>query len=93
MIPLETLPDAARRAFEGLQSDNLRLQAEQVRLQQIIALKDEQIRLLNFRFFGPKSEKLSPAQMSLLQTEISLTLGEVEQETEQPAAEKSAPVP
>jgi len=93
MIPLETLPDAARRAFEGLQTDNLRLQAEQVRLQQIIALKDEQIRLLNFRFFGPKSEKLSPAQMALLQAEISLTLEEVEQEAERPAAEKSAPVP
>ncbi len=35
-----------------------------------------------------------PAELNaLLQTEISLTLGEVEQEAERPAAEKSAPVP
>ncbi|HTV40187.1 MAG TPA: transposase, partial [Candidatus Sulfotelmatobacter sp.] len=45
-----------------------------------IQLKDEHIRLLNFRFFGPKSEKLSPAQKQLLLAEVSLSAGEVDQE-------------
>lgn len=86
MIPLETLPEAARQAVEGLQ-------AEVARLQRIIQLKDEQIRLLNFKFFGPKSEQLSSAQMALLLAEVSLTAGEVEQEAQRPEAEKAAPLP
>lgn len=60
------------------------LQAELARLTRIIELKDEQIKLLNFRLFGPKSEKLSSAQMSLLLAEISLQAGEVEQEADRP---------
>ena len=59
MAPLETRPDPARRVFDDLQ-------AEVARLQRIIQLKDEQIQLLNFRLFGPKSEKLSSAQLPLL---------------------------
>ena len=31
-------------------------QAENLRLQKIIHLKDEKIRLLNFRFFGPRAD-------------------------------------
>jgi transposase len=84
MISLESLPEPARQAVEGLQ-------AELGRLQRIIELKDEQIRLLNFRLFGPKSEKLSPAQIPLLLQEISLTAGEVEQEAERPDSDKQAP--
>jgi transposase len=93
MIPLEQLPAAAREAFESLQGAHARLLHEQARLQQIIALQAEQIRLLNFKFFGPKSEKLSAAQMELLQAEISLTAGEVDQEAERPETEKAAPRP
>lgn len=59
MIALDTLPAAARLAFEGLQAENARLQSEHLRLQRILELKDEQIRLLNFRMFGPKSDQLS----------------------------------
>ncbi len=84
MISLESLPEPARQAFEGLQ-------AELARLQRIIELKDEQIRLLNFRLFGPKSEKLSSAQIPLLLQEISLTAGEVDQEAEGPEPEKQVP--
>lgn len=69
-----------------------RLQAEVVRLQRIIELKDEQIRLLNLRIFGPKAEKLSSAQMPLLLEEVSLTLGEVEQEAALPEAQKQEPL-
>ena len=86
MISLESLPEPARQAFEGLQ-------AELARLQRIIELKDEQIRLLNFRIFGPKSEKLSSAQIPLLLQEISLAAGEVDQEAEQPEAKKQNPLP
>ena len=68
MIPLETLPAAVREAFFGLESENARLRHEQARLQAVVQLQAEQIRLFNFRFFGPKSEQLSPAQMQLLQT-------------------------
>ena len=69
------------------------LQAEIVRLQHLLRLKDEQIRLLNLRLLGPKSEKLSCAQIPLLLGEVSLTAGEVEQEAERPEAEKQNPLP
>jgi transposase len=69
------------------------LAAENARLQQVVRLKDEQIRLLNFRLFGPKSEKLSSAQMNLLVEEVSLSAGEVDQEAELPQAQKDHPLP
>ena len=93
MIPLDTLPAAVREAFIGLESEVARLRNEGLRQQQIIQLQAEQIRLFNFKLFGPKSEQLSPDQMQLLQTEISLSQGEVEQEAQRPAAEKAAPRP
>ena len=63
-------------------------QGEVARLRRIIALKDEQIRLLNFKIFGPKSEKLSLEQIQLLFQEVSVMAGEVEQEAERPEAQK-----
>lgn len=69
------------------------LQAQVARLERIVQLKDEQIRLLNFRLFGPKGEKLSSAQIQLLLTEVSLTAGEVDQEAERPDAQKQDPLP
>jgi transposase len=68
-------------------------QAEAARLQRIIQLKDEQIKLLNFQLFGPKSEKLSSAQLPLLLAEVSLTAGEVDTEAELPTAKKQSPLP
>src|SRR5664279_2121460 len=64
---------------------------EVARLQRIIALKDEQIRLLNFRFFGPKSEKLSPEQIQLLFQEVIVLAAEVEQEAERSRSQKQVP--
>lgn len=84
MMTLDSLPQPVREAVEGLQ-------AEVVRLERIIQIKDEQIRLLNFRMFGPKSERLSSGQMSLMLEEISLRAGEVDQEAEQPEAQKQLP--
>jgi len=66
-------------------------QGEVARLRRILALKDEQIRLLNFKIFGPKSEKLSPEQIQLLFQEVSVMAGEVEQEAERSQAQKQAP--
>jgi len=68
-------------------------QAENGRLQKIIDLQKEQIKLLNFRIFGPKGEKLSSAQMPLLLEEISLTAGEVDTEAARPQEQKQAPLP
>jgi transposase len=83
-----TAPDSTasdlRQALE-------RAQGEVGRLQRIIALKDEQIRLLNFRLFGPKGEKLSPEQIQLLFQEVSVMAGEVQQEAERSEAQKPAP--
>jgi transposase len=67
-------------------------QAEVARLRRVVELKDEQIRLLNFRIFGPKAEKLSSAQIPLLLDEASLTTGEVEREAALPAAQKENPL-
>lgn len=76
----------SQEAFEALQAEN-------ARLQHLLRMRDEQIRLLNFRLFGPKSEKLSSAQIPLLLEEVSLTAGEVETEAERPQAEKQDPLP
>ena len=81
MIAPDATSSDLRQALKSAQSEN-------ARLQRIIELKDEQIRLLNFRIFGPKSEKLSPAQIPLLLQEVSLMAGEVEQEAQQPEAQK-----
>jgi len=70
-----------QKALEAAQTEN-------ARLQKIIQLKDEQIRLLNFRFFGPKSEKLSSAQIPLLVEELSISAGEIDKEAERPETEK-----
>jgi transposase len=86
MVPPDTRSAPARQAFQDLE-------AEVARLQRIIQLKDEQIKLLNFRLFGPKSEKLSSAQMPLLLEEVSLSAGEVDTESERPEAQKQNPLP
>jgi transposase len=84
MTAPDSTPSDLRQALD-------RAQGEVGRLQRIIALKDEQIRLLNFRLFGPKGEKLSPEQIQLLFQEVSITAGEVEQEAERSAAQKPVP--
>jgi transposase len=93
MISLDSLPAEARQAVRDLQADKARLEQlvqDQVKLLQ---LQDEKIRLLNIRLWGPKADKLSPAQAALLFDEASVTVAEVQKEAELPAAEKDAPVP
>jgi transposase len=86
MITPDSSPSDLRQALEYAQSEN-------ARLLKIIQLKDEHIRLLNFKMFGPKGEKLSPAQIPLLLQEISLMAGEVDQEAERPEAQKQVSLP
>jgi transposase len=86
MIAPDSSSSDLRQALEQSESEN-------GRLRKIIQLKDEHIRLLNFRIFGPKSEKLSPAQIPLLLQEISLMAGEVEQEAQRPEAQKPVSPP
>lgn len=74
------------QAFEALQAEN-------VRLEHLLSLKDEQIRLLNIRLFGPKSEKLSSAQIQLLLGEISVTTAEIEKEAQHAEAEEQKQQP
>jgi transposase len=69
------------------------LRAENARLQRVIQLKDEQIRLLNIRLFGPKGEKLSCAQTPLLLEEASVSAAEVEKEAALPESQKQNPLP
>ena len=74
--------------------------AEIARLQKVIQnqdrlleIKDEQIRFLNFRLFGPKGEKLSSGQTLLLLDEVSVSEKEVQKEAELPAAQKENSLP
>ncbi len=67
------------------------LQAENARLQRVVILKDEQIRLLNIRKWGPKADKLSENQLSLLPQELVVVVPEVEREAELPDAAKALP--
>jgi transposase len=93
MISLDSLPAPARQAWEGLQAENARLEQvieDQIKLLQI---QDEKIRLLNLRLWGPKGEKLSPAQTALLLDEAGVTAAEVQQEAQRPQAEKENPLP
>lgn len=83
-LDLHSLPPEARQAFEGLQAENLRLQS-------LLKFKDEQIRLLNLKRWGPKADKLSEAQLALLPQELIVVAPEVEQEAGVPE-EKKTPV-
>jgi transposase len=84
------LPDLNAQLLEarqGLQD----LRSEVFRLEIILKLKDEQIRLLNIRLWGPKADKLSEAQLALLPQELIVATLEVERVAALPEPEKSAP--
>lgn len=84
----DSLPEEARQAFQSLQADKAHLSQENARLNFILKLKDEQIRLLSLKLWGPKGEKLSVEQMQLLLQEISVLEAELAQEAQMPEAEK-----
>jgi transposase len=86
-MPNSSSPDL-RQALAEAQLENRRLQQALADKDRLLQLRDEQIRLLNFRLFGPKGEKLSPEQIQLLFAEVSVMAGEVEQEADRPQAHK-----
>jgi transposase len=83
-IELDNLPTAARQAFQTMQ-------AEIQRLEFVIRIKDEQIRLLHLSKFGPKADKLSKDQLSFIVEEVVVTAPEVEREADLPQKEKVLP--
>src|SRR6266850_1599003 len=76
------------QAVQDLQARNLWLENKILRLEQLLQFKEEQLRLAYLQKYGPKSEKLSEAQLELLESEISVTAPEVEQEASRPPKEK-----
>jgi len=76
------------QALQEAELKNRLLQQALADKDRLLQLKDEQIRLLNFRLFGPKGEKLSPQQIQLLFQEVSIMAGEVEQEADRPETQK-----
>lgn len=86
MVAIASLPTPAREFCQDLQTENARLRRR-------LELKDEQIKLLNWRRFGPKHEQLSSAQRALLLTEVSVSSGEVETEAQLPPAQKEVALP
>jgi hypothetical protein len=93
MISLDTLPAPARQVVQDLQAEVAR-QAKVIEdKDKLLQIQDEKIRLLNLRLWGPKGEKLSPAQTALLFEEASVTAQEVQTEAARPVAEKENPLP
>jgi transposase len=90
--PNSSSPDL-RQALQAAELENRRLQQALADKDRLLQLRDEQIRLLNFRLFGPKGEKLSPQQIQLLFQEVSVMAGEVEQEADRPEAQKPVRLP
>jgi transposase len=84
VIDLSAIPEEFRAPFQVMQQENLRLV-------QIIKLKDEQIRLLNLQKWGPKAEKLSDGQLALLPGELLVMAQEIEQEANQPEEARKLP--
>lgn len=85
-IDLTTIAPEVRVALEGLQT-------EVQRLRTLLHFKDEEIRLLNIKKFGPKGDKLSSDQSQLLLGEVIVSAQEVEQEAARPEKEKQVPPP
>ena len=84
-LDLSTLPEPMRIVVESLLSGS---QAEQRRLEQENKLLKEHIRLLLLSKYGAKSEKLSDAQLNLLEAEPGVSREEVASEAAQPKREK-----
>jgi transposase len=93
MIPLDSLPNQVRQAFEGLQGEVGRLEELLRTKDQIIELQNQKIRLLNLKIWGPKGESISPAQTALLFAEASVTSPEIQTEAQLPPAQKENPLP
>ena len=84
MVDPNATPEQLRKAYQELQ-------AEVARLELVLKLQREEIRLLHLEKWGPKADKLSEEQLALLPSEIVVTEAEVEREAALPEAEKQLP--
>src|ERR1041384_4390978 len=84
MVDSNATPEQILKAYQDSQAEILRLQA-------IINLQREQIRQLNLQKWGPKADKLSEAQLTLLPQELVVTAAEVEREAALPEIQKQLP--
>ena len=82
-LDFTSLPPEFKQAFAVME-------AEVSRLQVVLNLKDEQIRLLNIRLWGPKADKLSENQLALLPQELIVLAPEVEREAGLPEKDKTS---
>lgn len=83
-LDFTSLPPEVKLAFTAME-------AEVSRLQMVLNLKDEQLRMLNIRLWGPKADKLSENQLALLPQELIVAAPEVEREAEVPEKDKTLP--
>ena len=83
--------DEARHQREKFRAERDEAESERRRLTIEVKLLNEAIRLLRLDKYGPKSEKLSDAQLALLDLEPGVTREEVAAEAAQPAREKKLP--
>ena len=81
MLDFKLLPPEFRQAFGAME-------AEISRLNIVVKLQDEHIRLLNLRMWGPKADKLSENQLALLPQELIVATSEIEREAEVPPQDK-----
>ncbi|MDB5830140.1 MAG: transposase [Variovorax sp.] len=72
-----------------IEAENIALRKEVADLRDLLKFKDDIIRAMKLQIFGPKSDKLSPAQAELLFKELSVTTQEVEKEAALPEAKKN----
>ena len=86
--PLRVLVQSVMIERESLRAERELSRAEQRRLGRENELLKERIRLLLLSKYGSKSEKLSDAQLNLLELEPGVTREEVTSEAAQPAREK-----
>jgi transposase len=79
---------ALRGLFGGLENKIGGLQRKVSDLEILIRMREEQLRMARVEKYGPRSEKLSPSQIMLLDLEPGVQIAEVEGEAARPADEK-----
>lgn len=84
----DTLPEPLRAAFAGIAAERDEAVLARKSLEIEVKLLKEMIRLLRLKQYGPKSEKLTDAQLSLLDLEPGVAAPEVAAEAALPAREK-----
>jgi transposase len=90
----ESVGAALRNLFHAAHDENAALRRKVVELERVVLLREEQLRMARIEKYGPRGEKLSAAQMQLLDLEPGVHMEEVAKEAALPDAEKEvAPEP